>query len=839
VERENLQNLDEYLFQYLREVMYAPSKPKLDLSRLPNEMQRFGKGLQFFSDCAVETASVTKALARGALSGPLPSRQNEMAAPLKSLHASLSHLTWQTKQVAMGDYTQRVDFMGEFSNAFNFMVHLLDERWKALEDLYRRNAAYVRLIHKIGENLLSIGDSGHAGAVINSLKDLCETFDYMVISLWRAGDEGERFERLFHWPDSGESILLTVQDDWLNDLSSGKYVSINPVTSWEGIFSQEVKSFLAIPLMVKGDFWGFIAMPGNEERTGAEEEISVVTASGILIVSAILAKEMTDSLVEAKEDALRATRVKSDFLSRMSHEMRTPMNAIIGMANIARGTDDKKKLQFCLSTIETSANHLLSLINDVLDLSKIEADKLQLDPAPFDMEKMLMKICNIIEEKVEQNNQTLCVVMEKGMSMGYIGDEMRLSQVVTNLFSNAVKFTPERGKILLTVEEVKSGENRGRLRFSVSDTGIGMSEEQMLHLFNPFDQADASIAKRYGGTGLGLAISKKIVERMNGLIEATSEPNRGSTFIFEVELERDPQWNGGAVSDGGMSGLRVLMAEDGDPNLQKQFRSVTDQSGITVDFAQSGGQAASLVSSAIQNEHPFDAIFIDCNLPDNGGIEAVRSFDPAVDRNTVVVMASFLKWNKIEREANEEGIYRYLSKPLFPSSIYNVINELQKGEPDEENVRNSGAQSNTEEGTFDFSGKRILLIDDVELNRMIVSDLLEDTNVGIDEAENGEQALVMFEESSLNYYDLVFMDILMPGMDGYETTRRIRGMTRPDAKTTPIIALTANAYKEDAEKALEAGMNGHLAKPIDIDEVRNLLAARLKNGNALKFRTGS
>ncbi|MDR3231381.1 MAG: response regulator [Synergistaceae bacterium] len=819
MEQEDLRALDEYLFKYLHDVMYAPSKAKLDLSRIPDELQRFGKGLQFTGECAMETALVAKALSKGVLSGQLPSRQNEMAAPLKALHASLSHLTWQTQQVARGDYSQSVEFMGDFADAFNTMIRQLDERWTSLEDLYRRNAAYIGLIHKIGENLLSIGGSGYADAVVNSLKDLCETFDCVALSLWQAGHDGEHFECLFQWPDGGtSSVQKSWPTEWLQKLSTGEGIFVSEVSSLDGLFSRDVRSFMAIPLMDKCGFWGFMAIPGHEERFYSEEEISVMTAVGILAVSAILEKEMTDSLVAAKDAALEATRVKSEFLSRMSHEMRTPMNAIIGMANIAGGTDDREKLRFCLSTIETAASHLLNLINDVLDMSKIEAGKLELDAASFDMEKMLMKVCSILEEKADQKAQTLRVVMGKGTCAHYIGDGMRLSQVVTNLLSNAVKFTPERGKILLTVDEAERIGDHSRLRFSVSDTGIGMTREQAARLFSAFQQADSSIARRYGGTGLGLVISKKIVEQMNGRIEVTSEPGVGSTFRFEVEFERDPQQDAGAVFTGPGPESRVLIV-DADPESLEQFRTIVDQFGISADTAENSAQAVSLADVASRSGRPYDVIFLDYDLPGRNGIETARSFDPATNRDTVVIVASFLKWNRVEGEANQAGIRRFLAKPLFPSSVRDAIDG-----PDERIVLTSDAGDQT----LDLSGKRILVADDVEINRLILRELLQDTNIGIDEAEDGEKALFMFEESPENHYDAVLMDIQMPGIDGYETTRRIRRLARSDAETVPIIALTANAYREDVEKAMEAGMDGHLSKPVDIEEVRNLLAERLQ-----------
>ncbi|MDR2176234.1 MAG: response regulator [Synergistaceae bacterium] len=834
---QNLHILNEYLFKYLRNVMYAPSEASLDLDRIPDELQMLGKGLQFFCECAMESAALAKSLSKGVLGAPRPSRQNEMAAPLKSLHATLSHLTWQTQQVAKGDYNQRVDFMGDFADAFNTMVRQLEERWRSLEDLYLRSNSHIRFIRKLGENMLSISGSGHLEAVTSSLRDLCETFGCAILSLWQAecGAEGEgggdRFNRLFHWPADGGSPPFTVETDWpkewLGELAAGRQVFVNRAESLEGLFPAEFRSLMLIPLMVGGKLWGFMAMPRHSEEPCTEEEMSVITAGGILIVSAILEKETTDSLVAAKDAALEATRVKSEFLSRMSHEMRTPMNAIIGMTHIAQRAADPEKIRFCLSRIETSSAHLLALINDVLDMSKIEAGKLELDSAPFDVEKMLMKAYSVVGEKAEQKNQTLRIVMGKDMRMGYIGDEMRLSQVVINLLSNAVKFTPENGKIRLSAEETERGENRSRLRFAVSDSGIGIGREQAKHLFNPFQQADPSIAKRYGGTGLGLAISKKIVEQMNGHIEVSSEPGKGAVFTFDIELARAPRQGAGAAfadfgPDFDSRKFRALAA-DADPESLEQIRAAAGNAGVVPDTAPDGPSAVSLVNDAVRSGSPYDIIFLDLELPngDGGGLAAVLSFDPAADRNAVVLMTTLLKWNKIEAEAKRAGIRRFLTKPLFPSSILDAMGVLRG--KDAKDPGASGGFEESAERVLDFSGKRMLLVDDVDLNRMILRELLSGTHLAIDEAADGETALSLFGSSPENHYDIVFMDIQMPGMDGYETTRRIREMKRSDAETVNIVALTAAAYKEDVEKAMRMGMNRHLSKPIDIGEVRALL----------------
>ncbi|MDR1726760.1 MAG: response regulator [Acidobacteriota bacterium] len=817
----DLQRLDDYLFNYLRNILYAPENAALNLQQLPPELHRFGKGLQFFGECAAETAAFAKSLSKGVLSVQLPSRQNELAAPLKSLHASLSHLTWQTKQVAQGDYRQRVDFMGDFSDAFNSMVQQLDERWRSLESLYRRNATYIRLIQKIGRNLLTIGDSGYAEAIVRSLRDACETFGGAVVSLWKV--QGRRCTRMFHWPEMLDGVPQMIRDEWprewMEALAAGRYVSVVPLTSWAGIFSRQISSFAAIPLSVHGKFWGMLAIGGYEKESYPEEAMSVMTAGGILIASVMLMKEMNESLVGAREDALRAAQVKSEFLSRMSHEIRTPMNAIIGMGRIAEGTDDLNKMRFCLSRIETSANHLLNIINDVLDMSKIEVGKLELDDAPFDMGNALLKVCDILGEQVDRKGLNVRLVTGEGIERMYVGDEMRLSQVLINLLNNAVKFTPEGGAIRIVAEELERVGAQCRLRFTVADSGIGMTDEQLKRLFEAFSQGDAGIANRYGGTGLGLAISKKIIELMHGRIDVVSAPGRGSTFVFEVDLGCDPA-EGAAPPE--FPGLRVLLV-GADVESERQFRGIFKRLGCAVEVAETGWLGGRLASSAAKDGMPYDVIVVDYG-PESG-VEIVRGFAPEVSRDTVVLAATSLQWDRVRPAAEDVGVRNFLAKPALTVTVRNALRALCKPDGDD-GPPPKGAEARVP----DFSGKRILLVEDMEINRMIMRELLQDTRVAIDEASSGVEALKMFADSPEGFYDLVFMDIQMPEMDGYEATRRVRLLRRRDAATVPIIALTANAYREDAEKALAAGMDGHLAKPIDIDGIRRLLAERLSGG---------
>ena len=532
--------------------------------------------------------------------------------------------------------------------------------------------------------------------------------------------------------------------------------------------------------------------------------------------------EQNDKLIELKNLAESASKAKSDFLSRMSHEIRTPMNAIIGMTKIADNTSDINKLRYCLSTIGTSSAQLLGLINDILDMSKIEAGKFEIEIAPMNIEKTLMKVCNLIVDKTEQKSQKLVVNLGKNMRMHYLGDELRISQVITNLLSNAVKFTPEKGTVTITVEEIQKENDYSILRFTISDTGIGITEEQIDKLFVSFEQADGSISRRFGGTGLGLAISKSIIEKMNGRIWVESETNKGSVFTFEIKLERSPRQSETVIFDGITPSDLKLLIVDGDKDIRRHFLDVVGNFGTNADEAESGTRAIHLVKTAREAQKPYDVVFLDYNLPDMDGIETANKLGEMIDKNTVIVMTSFLEWNKIEKLADGVGVHRFISKPLFPSSILDAINEIVGN-----TIKNLKIETVMEEKAPDFSDATLLLAEDVEINREIFIALLEDTNINIDVAENGRIAVNKFKENP-DRYNIIIMDVQMPEMDGCEATRMIRALDIPKAKQIPIIAMTANAFKEDVAMCISCGMNDHLAKPIDVEAVTRKLIFYLR-----------
>jgi len=448
--------------------------------------------------------------------------------------------------------------------------------------------------------------------------------------------------------------------------------------------------------------------------------------------------------------AEQASHAKSDFLSRMSHEMRTPINAIIGMAQIAETSADMDKLKYCLNIIGNSSAHLLGLINDVLDMAKIEAGKFELDLGVINIEKMLIKVCNLILDKIESKKIIFDVVLDKNMDMHFVGDEMRLSQVITNLMSNAVKFTPEGGQIHITASQVeKKSRRRSVLRFCVKDTGIGMAPEQVGRLFNAFEQADAGTSRKYGGTGLGLAISKNIVEMMGGRIWAESEPGKGSAFYFEVKLER-AQKQGGRVGFGNIrpEDVRILVV-DGDPVARNYFVSVAAGFGVNIDGAGNAAEAAGLLRAAKAENMAYDIIYVDHGSPGVNGIEIAKELRRTVDANTeIIIMTTFLKWNKVEAEAGSAGVKCVISKPLFPSLIQSSICESVGGA-----AKSIDVQSERGAAAPDFSGIVLLLVEDVEINREVFLTLLQDTRVTVDTAENGLTACEMFKQSRPARYD--------------------------------------------------------------------------------------
>jgi len=510
----------------------------------------------------------------------------------------------------------------------------------------------------------------------------------------------------------------------------------------------------------------------------------------------------------AKSKSDKESRHKSAFLANMSHEIRTPMNAIIGMTTIGKSAPDLNRKDYCFTKIEDASNHLLGVINDILDMSKIEANKFELSPAEFNFEKMLQRVVNVVNFRVDEKHQKFTVHIDKNIPRFLVGDDQRVAQVITNLLGNAIKFTPEKGTISLNTHFV--GEDNGvcQIQISVSDTGIGMSEEQQKRIFMSFEQAESSTTRKYGGTGLGLAISRSIVEMMGGAIWVESEVNKGSTFTFTISAERGTQVNEGLLgADVNYGNLRI-MAVDDDKDILDYFVEIAESFGITnCAAALSGEEALGLV---VRNGE-YHIYFVDWRMPVMDGIQLAAELKKRASGKSVVIMISAAEWTSIEADAIKAGVDKFLSKPLFPSDILNVIQECLS--LDRKQIKES--QDNID-GIF--AGRHILLVEDVDINREIVQALLEPTQIEIDCAENGLEAVEMFKKAP-GKYDMILMDVQMPEMDGYEATRQIREMKAPEAKAVRIVAMTANVFRDDVDKCLEAGMDDHVGKPVDFAEL--------------------
>ena len=517
---------------------------------------------------------------------------------------------------------------------------------------------------------------------------------------------------------------------------------------------------------------------------------------------------------DALTAAEQASRAKSDFLSRMSHEIRTPMNAVIGMTTIAAASlDNRDKLTDCLGKIGLSSRYLLSLINDILDMSRIESGKVSIINEEFDFRSFVEGISSLIYPQAKNKNIVFDLNIEGVVDERYRGDPLRLNQVLINILSNALKFTPEWRSVHLSIRETRRVRDRAYLQFIVRDTGIGMEKGLLTRIFEPFEQGGASISHSYGGSGLGLAISSNLVSLMNGHISVSSTPGVGSEFVVELPLLTVP--DNTPKQDVSLEDIRVLVVDD-DLVTCEHTTLILNRIGVDAEYVTSGKAAVTRVKSALQRHTCYNIALVDWKMPDMDGVETARSIRRIVGPDTLVIIMSAYDWTEIEARAREAGVDFFISKPIFQSVVQDVLLKATRR-------RQSAATLPVQKE--DFAGRRILLVEDNEINMEIARTLLEFRNASVDGACNGQQAVEMFRSSPPNHYDAVLMDVRMPVMDGIAATQAIRGLNRADAATVPILAMTANAFAEDIEQSRKAGMNEHLAKPIEPETLYARLAS--------------
>ncbi len=560
----------------------------------------------------------------------------------------------------------------------------------------------------------------------------------------------------------------------------------------------------------------------------------------VLIVGALLILFDINSQTQKREKQIEvekalaeeSSRAKTSFLSNMSHEIRTPMNAIIGLDNIAlRNPNLQPQTREQLEKIGASAKHLLGLINDILDMSRIESGRMVLKNEEFSFREFLDQINIIINGQcVDKGLRYECNIVGKVADF-YVGDDLKLKQVLINILGNSVKFTDPPGEVTLTVEQLdRDGEDTCTLRFSMKDTGIGMDKEYIPRIFEAFSQEDSTATNRYGGSGLGMSITRNFVEMMNGDILVESEKGVGSVFTVTVRLkasERTAQQEQGIQLP---EKLRAVVVDDDEIACQ-HAQVVLEALGIRAATALDAKSALRLLREAHDASQPYDLLLTDFRMPEMNGLELTRALRAFDGGETAVIILTGYSWDAIEDEAREGGVDGILAKPLFSDSLLREIHSVL--------MKRSGAEPSADEEETEapegiLAGRCVLMAEDVEQNAEILLDLLELEDISAEHAQNGEIAVQMFSEHPEGYYDAILMDVRMPVMDGLSATAAIRALERPDAKAIPIIAMTANVFDEDVERSMKAGMNAHLSKPIEPEKLYETMAKLIAEAEAAK-----
>ena len=623
-------------------------------------------------------------------------------------------------------------------------------------------------------------------------------------------DDDEQTEEGIHFPYHERFMWYaenSVDENYRNDFIN----FIDPDNVRAALAEHSLISFRYLVHRAGMDYYEMIRMAGVRHPEDRDDHIVHAIGLGFTIIDEEMRESMNKNqmLSEALESAEEANRAKTVFLSNMSHEIRTPMNAIIGLDSLAlRNENIPEETREYLVKIGDSARHLLGLINDILDMSRIESGRMIIRKEEFSFRGMLEQINSIVMSQCSEKGIKYECKMTGGERDYYIGDDMKLKQVLINILSNAIKFTDAPGSITMEIEKIAAYEDQTTIKFVIADTGIGMDESFVPKIFDTFTQENSKKSSKYGSTGLGMAITKNIEEIMNGTISVQSKKGVGTTFTVTITL-KDSDRTGLAMTYIDPTEMYVLVVDD-EEVAAEHARMVLDEVGIRTDICFSGSEALDMLEIQHTKHDPYNLVLLDWKMPDMDGVETARRIRELYNNETTVITLTSFNWDEIIDEALHVGVDSFLAKPLFAS---NVIDEFDRI------ARKNNMAMYHERQRADLNGRHILLAEDMIINAEIMKQILTIKGMEVDHAENGQIVLDMFAKSEPGYYDAILMDVRMPELDGLAATERIRHLDRDDAKDIPIIAMTANAFDEDVQRSLQVGMNAHLSKPVEADRL--------------------
>ena len=680
-----------------------------------------------------------------------------------------------------------------------------------VDEEMRRQLKQTREMEMQSEIIEGIGSEYYSVLLVNPETD--------VVTTYRAEDEEGRANKEYfdRYDNCWSKGILSYSQEMISDASRSEFLeklSLNHIRK-----NGEDYSFIYEKLTADGVMYLQTRVSFVREKNGG-----LVAIIGTRNVDDLIKKERQQemALQAAFDTAEAASRAKTDFLSSMSHDIRTPMNGIIGMTAIAAAhIDDKERVQDCLQKITKASKHLLSLINEVLDMSKIESGKVELIEEEFNLPDLIDNLLNMTSAQIEEHHHELSVNICDVTHEAVLGDSLRIQKVFTNLMGNAVKYTPDGGKIRLSISEKPSGQTKvGCYEFIFEDNGIGMSEEFLDRIFEPFARAEDERVDKIQGTGLGMPISRNIVRMMGGDIKVESKLGVGSRFTVTIYLKLQDT---SEVQYDKFVDLDVLVVDDDAMSLESccgMLRAL----GMTAEGVSSGREAVEQVVLRHQLKRDYFACIIDWKMPDMDGIATTRAIRRTLGKDVPIIIISAYDWSDIEQEARIAGANAFISKPLFQSRLAKTFSFLV------------GKEESKEQETplvtlkmMDLTGHRVLVVEDNDLNAEIAIEILEMTGLTVERAADGMEAVDKIFECADEYYDLIFMDIQMPKMNGYDATRVIRTMHRDYCKRIPIIAMTANAFAEDVHAAKTVGMNQHISKPLSLNTLEKVLEKWIGN----------